>query len=274
MFRLNFGIELPTQSMYFTVNFNTAVAALGRPPVIGDIIQLPSETQYTPTLEPVLKYMEVTDVGWSTEGFTPGWVPTLLRLILQPMMATEETQDIFGDLAGEGLDATGLTDIGDGSHPIFQDYSEISQEIEANAHDNLPQRGREVSSVIREWEPEEIVGAELSARSGTNLAKIGAYARAVYAEDAMPPNDAPYTEGDAYPLNPNDKDYHRLTYSGLAEQVPARLFRYSATKARWIFLECDRRFEGKNIKPTTQKHLTSATQVAPQDITNHNTGGC
>ena len=269
-----FGIELPTQTMFFTVNFNQCVAALGRPPVIGDIIQLPSETQYSPTLEPVLKYMEVTDVGWSTDGFTPGWIPTLLRLILQPMLASEETQDIFGDLAGSGPDSTGLVDIDDGNHPVFQDFSEISQEIEAEAKDNLPLRGREASSVIRHWETEEIEGAEKSAGVGRQVADIGLNYSKLYVEDAMPPNDAPYTQGDAFPDNPNDKDYHRLTYSGLAEQVPARLHRYSFAKGRWVYLETDRRFEFKDTKPMTNEILESDRRVPPQEVSDHNTEGC
>ena len=269
-----FGIELPTQTMYFTLSFNDSVAALGRPPIIGDIIQLPSETQYSPTLEPILKYMEVTDVGWSTDGFTPGWVPTLLRLILQPMMATEETQDIFGDLAGSEVDSTGLSDIDDGNHPVFQDYSEISQDIEAQAKNDLPQRGREVSSTVQFWEEEEIAGAEASAGVGLAVRNIGAIPTATYTEDAMPPNDDPYTEGDQFPDTPSDKDWHRLTYSGLAQQVPARLYRYSAAKNRWVFMECDFRFLTKDLKPTINSHLRSQFRVPPQDITKHNTEGC
>jgi len=84
-------IELPSQTIFATMNFRQVVAALGRPLLVGDIIQLPSETQYSAELEPIEKWMEVTDTAWSTEGFTPGWQPTLIRAVLQPAYASEES---------------------------------------------------------------------------------------------------------------------------------------------------------------------------------------
>ena len=259
-----FGIELPTQTMYITVNFSACVAKLGRPVVIGDIIEIPSEVQYSAEMKKFEKYMEVTDVGWSTDGFTPGWQPTLLRIVAQKAFASQETQDIFGDLAENVVDDLGLMDSGDGNHHAVQDYSDVSDAISAEAGDAVPERGREVSGHIRAWEQEEL---ESAADQGLyNLQKTGLNPSGLYAEDGMPPNNAPYTEGPTYPSTPDHEDYHRLTYEGLSKDVPARLYRYSASKNRWIFLEKDRRAEFNLLKPTLQEFLTVPTKVPHTNI--------
>lgn len=243
-----FGIELPSQSYYMNVGFATCVAVLGRPFVIGDIIELPSETQYSATLEPIKKYLEVIDVGWSTEGYTPGWKPTMLRIIAQPMIASQETQDIVGDFVGQ-KSATGLFNIDDGNHPIFQDYSETAQFIDADSRqrDAVPQRGSEAGNDIQAFTDDQV---QAGLDAGIDIQKLSYNPRGLYIEDALPPNGEDFTMGDTFPENPAAGAYHRLTYSGLAEDVPARLFRYSSDKGNWIFLEADRRdeFDGHRKK--------------------------
>jgi len=263
-----FGIEVPSQTFIFNVSFNACISLLGRPLVIGDIIELPSETQYTPDLRPILKWLEVTDVAWSTEGYTPGWRPTLLRITTFPALAREETQDIFGDLSRD-VDVNGLIDIDDGNHSMYQDITAISHEIENEAKDNLPEKGAEVSSTVRQFEKEEL--DELEAKTNKTvrnaLLHITQASNRIYVEDAMPPNDLPYTEGDTFPSNPKNGDYHRLTYVGLAKDIPTRLYRYSEAKNRWVFLEKDRRKEYNDTKPILQKFLKSVNKKSPQDIT-------
>ena len=259
-----FGIELPSQSIYAQVSFSACVAILGRPIVIGDIIEIPSEAQYSSEMKRIKKWMEVTDVSWSTEGYTPGWQPTLLRLILQPAFVSQETQDIFGDLANQQVDDTGLFSGEDGNSSIYQDYFDIDQTIKAEAKDAVPERGSEGSNSIRAFEEEELIAA---AESGvTNLNKLGLNSTGLYVEDAMPPNNKPFTEGDEYPENPNNGDYHRLTYSGLAGDIPARLYRYSSSKNRWIYLETDKRSQMDHNKPLLQEFLTSPNRVADDEI--------
>lgn len=254
-----FGIELPAQSIYMTVSFSACVAALGRPLIIGDIIEIPSEAQYSAELRRIEKWMEVTDVAWSTEGYTPGWQPTLLRVVLQPAYVSQETQDIFGDLAEQFIsNEHGLVSGGDGKNPIFQDYSDVSQEIEQQAKEMVPESGREMSSTIRAWEEDEVQAA--TAQGLPHLQRIGLNPTGLYVEDAMPPNNAPFTEGPEYPTSPSHGDYHRLTYEGLSKDVPARLYRYSSSKGRWIFLERDRRAEFDSSKPRLQEFLSSNTR--------------
>ena len=258
-----FGIEMPGQTYYISINFSACVAILGRPLIIGDIIEIPSEAQYSAQMKRILKWVEVTDVTWSSEGFTPGWQPTILRVLCQPAYASQETQDIFGDLAEELIDDTGLLDGFDGNNPVYQDYADVSHTVEAMEQTNLPERGAEGSSHIREWEQEELEAA--ADQSLNNLHTTGLNSTGLYVEDGMPPNNAPFTEGDAYPDSPAHGDYHRLTYSGLAKDTPARLYRYSTEKGRWVFLETDKRYLYNPNKPFLQEYLTSSNRISPTD---------
>jgi hypothetical protein len=258
------GIETPSLMLYLKVSFSACVAAIGRPLVIGDIIEIPSEAQYSAEMKRILKWMEVTDVAWATEGYTPGWQPTLLRVVVQPAFASQETQDIFGDLAETSPDALGVVSGEDGQNEVYQDYFDVSKTVEAEARDALPERGAEGSAAIREWEPEEIQAAV--DQGLPNLQKTGLNPTGLYVEDAMPPNNAPFTEGDEYPENPSHGDYHRLTYTGLAGDIPARLYRYSSAKGRWVYLETDMRAAYNPAKPVLEEFITSSNSVQNDKI--------
>lgn len=272
-----FGIELPGQTINMRIPFALAVAVLGRPIVVGDIIEIPSEAQYTGSLEKVLKWMEVTDVAWSSEGYTPGWKPTLLSVMLQPAMVTEETQDLFGDLKDNPVeDGLGLVDRNDGNDKFFQDYFDAGQTALAEAKDNVPEKGAEGSSVIRQWENHELEAAK--AQGLPNLQKVGLNPRGLYVEDAMPPNNAPFIEtiitpttinnsSGGLPSSASNGEYCRVTYSGFSDNPPARLYRYSEAKGRWVYLETDRRALHNPEKPTMQEFLVSPNRKPFSKIT-------
>jgi len=135
---------------------------------------------------------------------------------------------------------------------------------EAEARDAVPERGAEGSSTIRAFEQEEI---ERAADQGLpNLNKIGLNSTGLYVEDAMPPTNAPFTEDDVYPETPVHGDYHRLTYSGLAGDIPARLYRYSESKGRWVYLETDLRAQFNPAKPTLKEFITSPNAVKTGEV--------
>ncbi len=258
-----FGFELPSLTYQIKVNFNSCVSLLGRPIVIGDIIELPSETQYTTDLTPVKKYVEVTDVTWDSSTYTPGWQPTMLMVTAQPALASQETQDIFGDLAAK-TDTSGLFDNDDGNNPTWQDFSAISQEINQQAYEDLSERGSDAANVIRQFETETL---ELAQQEGIkNLSKLGLDPIALYNESAIPPNNAPFTEGPNFPDTHNNGDYHRLTYVGLSKDVPARLYRWSDAKGRWVYLETDRRQQFNDQKAILEDYTTSRTKKSAKDI--------
>ena len=262
-----YGYEMVSVIYTFRINFYSCVEKLGRPVVVGDIIELPSEKQYTSTLEEKLKYLEVTDVGWSTEGYTPGWVPNTLQVIAKPMIASQETQDIFGGLAPI-VDEAGLSSLDDGNHPIFQDLSVFDQSIKEEAAQKVPEKGREAQASIREFTQEDIDAARAQGvpHPETTLPAVGLNDKSLYAEDAMPPNSEPYTEGTAFPETPANGDYHRLTYAGMAQDIPTRLYRYSGLKGRWIYLETDRRAQYNQQRPLLQEFLSSPNKSDIQNI--------
>lgn len=258
-----FGIEIPSANYQIRVNFNACVAMIGRPVVIGDILELPSETQYTPDLKPVKRYLEVTDVTWDSTSYTPGWMPTMLLITAMPALASQETQDIFGDLS-KAVDTSGLFDNDDGNNTVYQDFSDVDQTIVADAKTDVPIRGSEGSNVIRSFEEEEVARAiELGM---PDPSKMGLNYKGLYVEDAIPQNGDPYTEGPTFPAQPTNGDYHRLTYEGLAKDVPARLYRYSSTKQRWVYLETDRRAQYAVRKAVLDEYVTSPDRAFASDI--------
>ena len=253
-----FGIEISGDTKFVKFNFSACVARLGRPIIIGDIVEIPSEAQYSAEMRKILKWMEVTDVAWATDGYTPGWQPTMLNVTLQPAFASQETQDIFGDLAEQESplpNALKMLDHANGQNPNYQDYADISQTAQAFAKDDVPEAGTESSGTVRAWEQEEIETAK--DQGLPHLQRVGQRNTFLYTEDAMPPNNKPFTEGKDYPDTPAHGDYHRLTYDHLSKPVPARLYRYSESKGRWIFLEKDRRAEYDPNKPRLQEFLTA-----------------
>lgn len=263
------GLELPKQIFSIQVSFSATVANLGRPIVIGDIIELPSETQYSPYMIPIKKWLEVTDVQWATNGFTPTWQPLLLKITASPALASQETQDIFGNLAEEPVaGGLGLMDKGNGRNPNYQDFSDIAATIIADAKTEVPERGREGSGLIRKFTPEELLSAQQQGLPAGRLNNIGLWPKGSYVEDAMPPNNLPFTEGSTLPPIAGVKDgvYFRLNYVGMAGNIPSRLYRYSSAKSRWIYLETDRRQAGNPTKPILQEFLTSPTRTEESAI--------
>jgi len=246
------------------VSFSSTVGSLGRPFVIGDILQLPAETQFSASLKAVLRFVEVTDVAWSINSYTPNWIPTMQRLICRPMMASQETQDIAGKLTPD-IDENGVSDINDGNNDKkYQDLSDITQSIQAEHNTNVPERGIDYADLGDV--PESFY--EFASENGSvDVARKIDRQRAQFGIDAMPPNGESYTEGDEFPAKPSDGDYHRLTYTSIRSGIPARLHRFSSAKTRWIYLETDRRAAIKNAKPRVNEKLdpNQSTVTSPTD---------
>jgi hypothetical protein len=247
-----FGGMFNTNQYIIEVSFQQVIARLGRPFVVGDIVQLPSETTFTPDLRAVLKYLQVEDVAWSTNSYTPTWKPTMQRLICKHALASQETQDIYGKLTPT-IDDTGLSDIFDGNNQKYQDIHNISQTIEADANTQVPLEG-----VDHSGEPE--LSDELlkySDERNMNLGRFNRF-RTQLGIDALPPNGLPYTTGPTFPPSPKDGDYHRVTYDHVGTNIPARLYRWSFMKSAWLYLESDNRFKAKNTKSIIEEFKTES----------------
>jgi len=245
-----FGINLP-QTYIFTCSFADMVIILGRPVVVGDIVELPGEIQFDPNLRPVRKWLEVTDCGWSTEGYTPNWRPNLFRFYAQPILPAIEHKDILG-VPGQVNDAAPDTDI---LSQILQNDQAFksTKAIKQQSADLVPQTGED---------PQDIQSAK------SLLGPKGSYdGNDLYAEDALPPNGDTYTVGDALPdpSTISDLHYHRQTYTNVAASIrpPDRLLRWFASTSRWKVIEINSRGTPDSHKKTISKFLSSATSIKP-----------
>ena len=246
-----------TQTWILETAFSACVEILGRSLVIGDIIEIPSETQYTTGLQPVKKYLEVQDVAWATDGFTPGWVPTLQRITAVPALATQETMAIFGNLNLP-------TNRNNFDHLSQKTYNIealiLDQRVRAAAKTEVPERGEDIAN-IRQFSIDEINQAEAQ-KPGIDLGKLNIDPRALYVEDGIPKNGEPFTEGPDFPPNPKDGDWHRQTYWQLPDPIPPILFLYSAQKGIWLWYEQDRRAKYSNMpNPTLESYVNNERRV-------------
>lgn len=261
-----FGIDLPTATLTLRVNFSEAVKQLGRGIIIGDVIEIPSEMQFTSDMKIVRKYVEVSDVTWSTSGYTPGWTPLFQQVTAKPMLARQEVIDIIGSLEADiGGDGAGY-----GSESlIFSDFAlKANEQIQIAADNMVPQLGEDEQLVADISEiPPDVRNA--AAVLGVNLNKfVTNYAEPVGTSDtatqrtAMPPSGTRpemFTVGDhsvGFPQTPVNGQYHRMSYESItAEKIPPKLYRYSLAKNRWIFLESDERYQIQTNKSRLKSYL-------------------
>jgi len=246
-----FGINLP-QTYIFTTAFADMVVILGRPVVVGDIVELPGEIQFDPNLKPVRKWLEVTDCGWSTEGYTPNWRPNLFRFYAQPIMPSIEHKDILGvpgqvdDLQSDDSFLNGLM--------MNNQAFEATEAITQDSADLVPQTGED---------PQDI-------QSGKPLlGPNGGYdGKDFYAQDAIPPNGITYTTGDTLPSNVPplaDGVYHRQTYTNVDYSIrPAdRLLQWNAKLGRWKVVEINTRMIPESHKKTIGSIMSSSNNMKP-----------
>jgi hypothetical protein len=213
-----------------TIHFDSTVASLSRPIVIGDIIEFPFEGQYDTEMNMVKKMMEVTDVAWSTQGYTPGYKPLLQRVMLEPLTASEENKDVtknLRDIIGTDLFPNSSVK----QYLGIQPTETITDNIVNQSKMKVPQNG------LNNQELSDLVTAPSS----------------LMESDSLPSEGQPYTEGYTLPDKKDSQDgqYFRLIYKDL--DIPAQLYKFSCSKKRWIFMEEDlRTYEDVAHPPTVQ----------------------
>jgi hypothetical protein len=224
------GIEM-TDVYSFTVSFADVVRKIGRPLVIGDVVELVPEMRYDERLRPVKKFLEIKKTGWASDGYTPSWTPVLMQFDAEPAIPSQETQDVFGSLALASRDT-----VGDGvASPINTTGVSGSETLKASVDQMVPEMGLDLKAAVGEVElrvadwQKVLQSDKLPKRECTGL----------------PPNGELYTEGFSLPAKNTVANgaYHRLNYPvvpGVAPQPPA-LYRFNARKQMWVFVECDER---------------------------------
>ncbi|MCB1711109.1 MAG: hypothetical protein KDH96_01085 [Candidatus Riesia sp.] len=213
-----------------TIHFESTVELLNRPIVIGDIIELPFEGQFDTEMRLSKKLMEVVDVSWSTEGYTPGYKPLLQTVVMEPVTSSEENKDVVTKLK----DAVGSQLFSNVTEYLnVANTSTITDSINNESKEKVPQKGINNQEIDK------------------SLVNQNHY---LYG-DALPPNGESYTEGYVLPdaKNATDGEYFRLLYKDL--DIPARLYKFSCTKKRWLFMEEDSRTQQDVVKKPTNDTL-------------------
>lgn len=230
-----FGFQVP--DIYsFSVSFATMVQKLARPIVVGDVLEVPAEMQYDHNLKPVRKFLEVTDVGWSSEGYTAAWKPTIYRFTATQLIPSQETRDILGtaDTQKYAVDDPAFFA---GIEQIQTAPLTATEANQVEAAMQVPEKGVNTLEV-----------ASTSNRHGVPGTYDGV---GPYVEDGLPSDGQAYTEGFKLPdvASVADGAYYRLNYDPKL-QIPARLYKFSGVKNKWIFVETDRRGIRASHKPS------------------------
>lgn len=230
----------------FTTAFSDMVAKLGRPIVVGDVLELPNEMQYDHNLRPARKFLEVTDVAWSAEGYTTNWKPILYRFTAQQLIPSQEHRDILGTVDTQKY----VVDDGsffDGIEQIQTTPLTVTEANRAEAVQAVPEKGTNMREQA----------------SGTNRhGQPGSYdGQGPYVEDGLPPDGQAYEEGFKLPdvSAATDGAFYRLNYDPKTS-IPSRLYKFSAVKNAWIYIETDRRKQRSAHKPS-ELAIFSATKT-------------
>lgn len=241
-----FGFQ--TADVYtFNTSYATMVSALGRPIVIGDVLEIPSELQYDHNLRPVRKFLEVSDVSWASDGFTTNWRPVIYKFQAEALIPSQEHKDILGTIDTQKY----IIDDGSffaGIEQIQTSPMTISEANEAEAMKAVPETGTNVREQA----------------SGTNrFNHPGTYdGTDLYVEDGLPPDGQPYKTGfGKLPevSGSTDGDWFRLEYDPKLN-IAARLYKFSSIKNKWIFAETDRRTAKNSLRPS-QLEILNRTQT-------------
>jgi hypothetical protein len=246
-----FGFSILDQYI-FTCSFARMVELLGRPVVVGDVIEVTPELAYDQHLRPVKKFLEVTDAGWSADGYTPQWNPILYRFQAIQLLPSQEVRDIM-KMPQEELFTVSDGDFFDKTFNQTTTSIDIASDANAAvAKDKVPETGEDLSAVTTGVEE---LWPSITQRTG-----------GMYVEDGLPPNGEVFGEGYKLPdvTIANDGDYYRLNYDKNMN-IPARLYKFNAIKDRWIYVESDRRFETSSHKPSVRNALVSLTKKSLQD---------
>lgn len=233
----------------FSTTFATMVTALGRPIVVGDVLELPAELQYDHNLKPVRKFLEVSDVTWSSEGFTTSWRPIIYRFQAQQLIPSQENRDIVGtvDTQKYGIDDSSF-------------FDNVNQQIQTVPLTATEKNEQDAIAAV----PEKGISTR-EQMSGTNrFNQPGSYdGVGPYVESGLPPDGQPYTSGFVLPdvAGRVDGEFFRLEYDPKLN-IQARLYKFNSIKNKWLYASTDRRGQRSAHKPSQLAILNLDTTLS------------
>lgn len=94
-----FGLFLTNDIIFLTVHYNDMIDVIGRKLMVGDVFELPHLTDYHPLNETIpiglRRYYQITDANFASEGFSVTWWPHLWRIKCEPLVDSQEFNDIL-----------------------------------------------------------------------------------------------------------------------------------------------------------------------------------
>jgi hypothetical protein len=243
-----FGFQIG-DSYTFTTVFAHMVARLGRPIVVGDVLELPPELAYDHNLRPVRKLLEVTDASWAADGFTNSWRPVTFRFQASHLIPSVEHRDIVGtvDTQKYGVDDATFFE---GIEQVQTAPLTATEAVAAEARAAAPEKGTDVREL---------------ASAANRFGQPGSYdGVGLYVQDGLPPDGQPYEQGYKLPdvAGQLDGAWFRLNYDP-ATKIPSRLYRFNAVKNQWVHMETDRRAARNAHKPSQQAVLDAPVRLSP-----------
>jgi len=215
-----FGMFLSSDTMFITFHRNQMVDVIGRRLTSGDVIEvLYMRDNLTLDGKPINKFYVVQDGVSPAEGYSHSWWPHLWRVKCQPLVDSQEFQEILNQSLGDRGDGIEPTLNPDGTVATLKDSVStydaniaINDAILAEAAENVP---------FRNFQAAHYYVSEA----------VGSLPINVFVSDGIPPNGSkPVPSGTAFPQPAHEGDYFlRLDFT------PPVLYVKQAT--RWARVE-------------------------------------
>lgn len=94
-----FGLFLNNDIIFITVHYNDMIDIVGRKLMVGDVLELPHLLDYNPLNEAIptalKRFYQITDANFASEGFSQTWYPHLWRIKCEPLINSQEFDDIL-----------------------------------------------------------------------------------------------------------------------------------------------------------------------------------
>lgn len=96
-----FGLFLNNDIIFITVHYNDMIDIIGRKLMVGDVLELPHLLDYNPLKETIpvalKRFYSITDSNFASEGFSQTWYPHLWRIKCEPLVASQEFNQILNE---------------------------------------------------------------------------------------------------------------------------------------------------------------------------------
>jgi len=271
-----FALFLNNDEILVHFHLRSSFDELGRKLMAGDVLELPhlkDEYALSPAMVALRKYYVITEVTRPTNGFSATWYPHLLRAKCQPLVDSQEFNQILDGPSGDGnltirdVLSNYNTNIDINDAIIAQaEYDAFLSGFDTQGLYVIPTRESGLIDVANASDTVNTVDTETAAMDASII--LNSPNRDLYigylTGDGIPPNGAPYTYGPSFPTPTVAGQFHLRT-----DYFPNRLFRWNGR--HWI------KFEDKVRMTMTNRPLdgvavasTSSRQTLKTSFINNN----